>query len=72
MGASDAVIDAAYATHYAYQRPAFESPAHITHGNYNKHLGDERYVVPYCCPYSSLALSASDCAQLLLCISQIF
>lgn len=47
MGASDAVIDAAYATHYAYQRPAFESPAHITHGNYNKHLGDERYYSAY-------------------------
>jgi len=59
MGASGVVIDAAYTTHCIYQRPAFEPPGHITHGNYNEHLGDERYVVP-CCPYSSLALSALD------------
>ncbi|KAL4062791.1 hypothetical protein V8B97DRAFT_2112267 [Scleroderma yunnanense] len=41
MGASDAVIDAAYMTHYVYQRPASESPGHITHDNYSKHLGDQ-------------------------------
>ena len=46
MGASGAVIDAAYATHCEYQRPAFESPEDITRENFNKHLGDEGYVVP--------------------------
>ena len=47
MGANGPLIDAAYATHCKYQRPAFESPGHISHGNYNKHLGDERYVITH-------------------------
>ncbi|KAL4080067.1 hypothetical protein V8B97DRAFT_1929857 [Scleroderma yunnanense] len=47
LGANGPVIDATYATHYEYQRPAFESPGHITHGNFRKHLGDERYYSAY-------------------------
>ncbi|KAL4072010.1 hypothetical protein J3A83DRAFT_4516649 [Scleroderma citrinum] len=37
------VMDAAYATHYEYQRPAFESPVSITHGNHNRYLGNGRW-----------------------------
>lgn len=47
MGASGPVIDAAYATHCVYQRPAFESPGHVTHDNVHKHLDDERYYSAY-------------------------
>ncbi|KAH7886675.1 hypothetical protein F5I97DRAFT_1025320 [Phlebopus sp. FC_14] len=47
MGASGPVIDAAYVTHCEYQRPAFESPGHITQSNVFKHLGDERYYSAY-------------------------
>ncbi|KIJ67233.1 hypothetical protein HYDPIDRAFT_107965 [Hydnomerulius pinastri MD-312] len=47
MGAAGPVIDAAYATHCEYQRPAFESPGRINHNNVYKHLGDERCVLTY-------------------------
>jgi len=42
MGANGPLIDAAYATHYEYMRPAFESPGPITHDNYNAHVGDQK------------------------------
>ncbi|KAL4064618.1 hypothetical protein J3A83DRAFT_4101231 [Scleroderma citrinum] len=65
MGASGAVIDAAYATHYEYQRQAFESPGHITHGNYSKHLGDERYYSAYLGFFKSelLKKGLSECLE---------
>lgn len=44
MGAPGPVIEAAYATHCEYQRPAFASPGPINNRNFYKHLGDERYV----------------------------
>ncbi|KAG0704107.1 hypothetical protein DFH29DRAFT_997994 [Suillus ampliporus] len=42
MGASAKMISSAYETHCVYQRPALESPSHITRDNFNEHLGDER------------------------------
>jgi hypothetical protein len=44
MGAPGPVIEAAYATHCEYQRPAFAAPGPINNHNFYKHLGDERYV----------------------------
>lgn len=44
LGAPGPVIEAAYATHCEYQRPAFASPTPINNHNLYKHLGDERYV----------------------------
>ncbi|KAG9312564.1 hypothetical protein JVU11DRAFT_6960 [Chiua virens] len=47
LGAPGPVIEAAYATHCEYQRPAFDSPEHINNHNFYKHLGDERYYASY-------------------------
>lgn len=47
LGASGPVIEGAYATHCVYQRPALESPGHITNDNLHKHLNDERYYSAY-------------------------
>ena len=44
LGAPGPVIEAAYATHCEYQRPAFAAPGLINNHNFYKHLGDERYV----------------------------
>lgn len=44
LGAPGPVIEAAYATHCEYQRPAFASPGSINSHNFYNHLGDERYV----------------------------
>ena len=44
LGAPGPVIEAAYATHCKYQRPAFAAPGPINNHNLYKHLGDERYV----------------------------
>ncbi|KAG1744959.1 uncharacterized protein EDB91DRAFT_169436 [Suillus paluster] len=41
------IIFSAYETHCEYQRPAFESPNHITRHNFNEHLGDERFYSAY-------------------------
>jgi hypothetical protein len=41
LGASAPVIDAAYQTHVAYQRPAVASPGVITAKTFNDHLGQE-------------------------------
>ena len=42
LGAPGPIIEAAYATHCEYQRPAFASPGSINVHNLYKHLGDER------------------------------
>ncbi|KAG0704109.1 hypothetical protein DFH29DRAFT_802401 [Suillus ampliporus] len=47
MGASANIIWSAYETHCVYQRPAFESPSHITDHNFKEHLGDERFYAAY-------------------------
>ena len=44
MGASGPLLEAAYDTHVAYMRPAFESPEAITDENFWKHLGKKEYV----------------------------
>lgn len=43
MGAAGEVLVGTYGIDYVYQRPAFESPNHITHATVYKHIGDERY-----------------------------
>ncbi|KAF8442905.1 hypothetical protein L210DRAFT_3611407 [Boletus edulis BED1] len=47
LGAPAPVIEAAYATHCEYQRPAFAAPGPINKQIFNKHLGDERYYAGY-------------------------
>ena len=49
LGAPGPVIEAAYATHCEYQRPAFASPGSINKHNFYRHLGDERYVARPTC-----------------------
>jgi len=44
LGASAPVIDAAYQTHVAFQRPAVASPGVITIKNFNEFLGQEEWV----------------------------
>lgn len=47
MGANVELLDAAYATHQKYQRPAFKSPVKIDSDNFADHLGDENYYQAY-------------------------
>ncbi|KAG6372610.1 hypothetical protein JVT61DRAFT_7356 [Boletus reticuloceps] len=53
LGAPGPVIEAAYATHCEYQRPAFAAPGPINKPTFNKHLGDERYYAGYLDYFSS-------------------
>lgn len=43
MGANSATLRAAYETHVAYLKPAFQSPSPIDKTNWKDHLGDEKY-----------------------------
>ncbi|KAG6334577.1 hypothetical protein ID866_4514 [Astraeus odoratus] len=65
MGACGPVIEATYTQHWEYQRPAFESPGHITHSNFYKHLGDERYYSAYLTFFTTqlLAKGISECLE---------
>ncbi|PIL32612.1 hypothetical protein GSI_05315 [Ganoderma sinense ZZ0214-1] len=47
LGASGPLIEAAYKTHVAYMRPAFESPEPITEGTFWKHLGQREFYNSY-------------------------
>jgi len=40
LGATGKVIESAYETHVAYQRPAYKSPTSITENNFSEHLGN--------------------------------
>ncbi|KAG6330102.1 hypothetical protein ID866_8987 [Astraeus odoratus] len=59
------IYQAAYKTHCEYQRPASESPGHITHANFYKHLGDERYYSAYLAFFTSelLAKGLGECLE---------
>ncbi|KAG6329703.1 hypothetical protein ID866_9387, partial [Astraeus odoratus] len=65
MGACAPVLEASYTHHCEYQRPAFESPGHITQSNFYKHLGDERYYSAYLAFFTSelLAKGLGECLE---------
>ena len=42
LGADEALLKAAYATHTVYLKPAFDSPNEITESNWKDHMGDEK------------------------------
>lgn len=67
MGAAGEVLVGTYGIDYVYQRPAFESPNHITHATVYKHIGDERWVVVHC--HLGWYLTV---VQLLFCFPPIF
>jgi hypothetical protein len=60
LGASAPVIDSAYQTHVAYQRPSIPSPSAITADTFHDHLGEREYALLLLRPSASLTEIPSD------------
>ncbi|KAL6310289.1 hypothetical protein BKA93DRAFT_721631 [Sparassis latifolia] len=54
LGASPALLDAAYQNHVSYMRPARKSPEPIAAKNFHLHLGDENFYSGYVDFFSSV------------------